>query len=124
MGAGVARHFEMWRDDDISGVSGEGLVAEGWQYDEPLIVRLPDGSVLDLAPGWVVVRWKGKHQSTVFWPTFEDAVAVHGHGGATRFVWTGRTAPTEPCPVGEQVHEFDSRSTVLVEEQLRKPRGG
>lgn len=88
---GGARHFEMHRDTDISRVSGEGLVAEGWQFDVPYLATLPDGSTLDLAPGWCVIYWRGKHRSTVFWPSFASAEAVHGHGGATRFVWTGKT---------------------------------
>lgn len=85
------RRFELHRDHDVSGVSGEGVVAEGVLFDDPLRVELPDGSVLDLKPGWVVVRWLGELSSTVFWRSIDDAVAIHGHGGATRFVWADGT---------------------------------
>lgn len=110
MGTGVARHFEMHRDRDVSGVSGEGVVAEGWQYDQPMTIRFPDGAVLELEPGWCVIRWGGKHRSTVFWPSFADAEAVHGHGGATRFVWTGRTLPASEVEHGSEFRQLQGRS--------------
>lgn len=101
MGTGVVSHFEMHRDDDISGVSGEGLVAEGWQFEEGMSITLPDGSLVKLDPGWCCIRWKGARQSTVFWNSFEDAEAVHGHGGATRFVWDELLPTTETAEVRE-----------------------
>jgi hypothetical protein len=66
------RRFALQRDVDVTGVSGTGVVALG--------VRWPDGTAS--------VRWLGDRPSTVHWDRFEDAVAVHGHGGATRIVWT------------------------------------
>lgn len=65
------RAFVLERDTDHTGVSGTGTVADG--------VEFPDGTV--------VVRWRGPMASTVVWARIEDAVAVHGHGGATRVVW-------------------------------------
>jgi hypothetical protein len=81
------RRFELHRDRDVTGVSGPGIVADGAQFDEPFSVALPDGSTVMLSPGWCVVRWRGEHTSTVFWDRLASAEAVHGHGGATRFVW-------------------------------------
>lgn len=115
----TARHFEMWRDRDISGVSGEGLIAEGWQYDVPYQVTLPDGSVLDLASGWCLIYWRGKHRSAVFWPSFEDAEAVHGHGGATRFVWTGRELPAAAA----RQYSVEFHGSAFTPNQLRELRG-
>lgn len=65
------RTFHLQRDEDVSGVSGTGIVAEG--------VEFSDGSV--------VIRWAGEHRSTVVWPGIESVEAIHGHGGATRIVW-------------------------------------
>ncbi|MFG3154252.1 hypothetical protein ACGF7W_19660 [Streptomyces sp. NPDC048219] len=70
--------FHLQRDRDVSGVSGTGRVAHG--------VRWPDGTV--------TLRWVGDRPSTVHWDQLEDAIAIHGHGGATRLVWT------DPQPAG------------------------
>lgn len=68
--------FHLERDVDVTGASGTGHVADG--------VVWPDGTVS--------VRWRGERKSTVNWDRLEDAVAVHGHGGATRIVWDDSTA--------------------------------
>jgi hypothetical protein len=75
------RRFHLQRDRDISGVSGTGIVALGCLW--------PDGTAS--------VRWLGARPSTVHWDRMDDAVAVHGHGGATRIVWTDaeEDAPAE-----------------------------
>lgn len=65
------RRFYLQRDNDVTGASGTGRVADG--------VRWPDGTV--------TVRWRGPRPSTVHWDRLSDAVAVHGHGGATQLVW-------------------------------------
>ncbi|MCT9932427.1 hypothetical protein N5079_19690 [Planotetraspora sp. A-T 1434] len=65
------RRFQLHRDQDISGVSGTGIVADG--------VLWPDGTA-DL-------RWRGPRPSAVHWDRLDDAEAIHGHNGATRFVW-------------------------------------
>ena len=61
--------FTLERDADVTGVSG--TVADG--------VVWPDGTVS--------IRWRGDRPSTVFWESLEHAEFVHGHQGATRFVW-------------------------------------
>ncbi|MGV9579736.1 hypothetical protein ACWDRZ_24090 [Streptomyces sp. NPDC003509] len=65
------RTFALVRDRDVTEVSGTGSVADG--------VLWPDGTVS--------IRWCGPRPSVVFWDSLEDAEQVHGHGGATRFVW-------------------------------------
>ncbi|QWF78727.1 hypothetical protein [Amycolatopsis sp. CA-230715] len=66
-----SRRFHLQRDDDVTGISGTGRVAEGCLW--------PDGSAN--------VQWNGEHRSNVFWPSIVSVEAVHGHGGATRIVW-------------------------------------
>jgi hypothetical protein len=63
--------FTLYRDKDVSGVSGTGAVAEGVQFTD----------------GVVVLRWRGEHASTVVWRSIDDALAIHGHDGLTRVVW-------------------------------------
>ena len=64
--------FFLQRDEDVTGVSGTGVVAEGVQFTD----------------GKVAIRWFGVHCSTVVWDSIEDAIAIHGHHGSTRVVWT------------------------------------
>lgn len=61
----------MQRDADISGVSGVGVVAQGVVFDD----------------GTTVIRWHGEHCSTAVWDTLVDAIEIHGHNGATRFIF-------------------------------------
>lgn len=64
------RTFRLVRDEDVTGVSGTGVVAEGVEFSD----------------GAVVLKWVvGEHQSTVSWPRgIESVVAIHGHDGRTR----------------------------------------
>ena len=67
------RLFILERDEDVSGVSGTGVVAEGIEFSD----------------GVVALRW------TSDWPTsvvfhdrgIESVQAVHGHSGKTRIVY-------------------------------------
>lgn len=79
-GERMTRRFQLERLNDVSGVSGVGIVADGVQW--------PDGKV--------TVRWRGPRPSTVCWDGMADVVAVHGHQGATRVLWLDDNAePTE-----------------------------
>ncbi len=82
------RPFELHRDVDVAGVSGEGVVARGQRFDEPWTVDLPNAGFVSLPAGWVLLHWLGEHRSVVLWESLEDAMAVHGHRGLTRLVWT------------------------------------
>lgn len=72
------RRFQLVRHEDITGISGTGIVAEG--------VEFSDGSV--------ALRW------TAEWPTsvvfhergMESVEHVHGHGGSTEIVWLDEVA--------------------------------
>lgn len=68
------RRFELHRDEDVSGVSGTGIVAEG--------VSFKDGEV-------VAMRWCGEWPTSVVFHErgVESLEVVHGHNGRTRIVW-------------------------------------
>lgn len=70
----MMRRFELHRDTDPSGVSGTGVVAEGVEFTD----------------GRVAVRFIGERASTAAWDSITDASAIHGHDGATRFVYLDR----------------------------------
>ncbi len=71
------RTFHLQRDEDVTGASGSGHVADG--------VLWPDGTV--------TVKWLGEYASEVSWPKGIEAVErIHGHDGRTRIVWHGRTS--------------------------------
>ena len=61
------KRFVLNRKEDVSGVSGVGVVAEG--------VEFSDGSA--------AIRWLTAKASTTVWNSVDDAVAIHGHGGLT-----------------------------------------
>lgn len=65
------RTLHLERDEDVSGISGTGIVAYG--------VEFPDGSV--------VLRWDTKVRSTVFYDSIQDVETITGHGGRTRIVF-------------------------------------
>ena len=66
------RAFVLQRDEDVTGVSGTGVVAEGIEW----------------ADGRVTIRWcVGEHRSTVMWDDLASVHAIHGHDGRTRIVW-------------------------------------
>lgn len=61
------RRFLLVRHQDVSGVSGTGVVAEG--------VVFSDGSA--------AMRWRSAHTSTAIYGSVDDLVTIHGHGGNT-----------------------------------------
>jgi hypothetical protein len=67
----LVRRFQLVRDVDETGVSGTGVVAYGCSF--------PDGTC--------VLRWDTKVNSTVFYQSIDDLIAIHGHNGATRVHW-------------------------------------
>lgn len=69
--------FVLVRDDDVSEVSGIGIVAEGVEFTDP------DGE------GVVALRWLSEWPTSVVFHDrgIESVIAVHGHGGKTRLEW-------------------------------------
>jgi hypothetical protein len=65
------RAFTLERDEDVTGISGTGTVAEGVEF----------------ADGQVVMRWLTSVTSTVIYASIDAVEIIHGHGGTTRIVW-------------------------------------
>lgn len=63
--------FYLLRDDDISGISGTGIVAEG----------------VILNSGKVILEWIKEPSSINIFNSIEDLEDVHGHNGATKIVF-------------------------------------
>jgi len=63
--------FVLVRSEDVSGVSGTGIVAEGVQFSD----------------GTVAMRWLRHPYSVAFYASIDDVERIHGHGGRTRIVW-------------------------------------
>jgi hypothetical protein len=82
------RVFTLVRDQDVTGISGTGTVADG--------VVWPDGTVS--------IRWRGDRPSIVFWDSLDHAEAIHGHGGATQIVWVDVPQGTGEFSRGFRLH--------------------
>lgn len=68
------RTFELHRDEDLTGVSGTGVVAE----------------LVEFSDGVVSLRWLTEWPSSVCWYDrgMDAVLAIHGHNGKTRIVET------------------------------------
>lgn len=67
----MMRRFHLVRDEDVSGVSGTGVVAEGIEFF--------DGSC--------ALHWRSYPSSSAFYASIDDIITIHGHGGATNVVF-------------------------------------
>lgn len=82
-----SQRFVLVRDEDESGVSGTGVVADGVQF----------------RTGWIALCWRnagtgGRIETAIntgmgIYPDLEAVRTVHGHGGKTRIEWVDRDAP-------------------------------
>lgn len=77
------RRFHFVRSEDVSGVSGTGVVAEG--------IEFTDGSV--------AVRWLSHTSALTFFSNVKNFVTVHGHSGLGRVQWI------DPDPEAEEDNE-------------------
>lgn len=75
----MTRTFKLVRTEDVSGVSGTGVICEGALFSD----------------GHAVIHWTGSpHPTTTPHPEGLDSVMyVHGHGGKTRLVWDDDQPP-------------------------------
>ena len=74
------RRFRLVRVEDVSGVSGTGVVAEGVVF----------------ATGKVVLSWCSDYPSVTVYDSSQDLLAVHGHNGRTQVDWLDPPDRT-PC---------------------------
>jgi hypothetical protein len=65
------RLFYLNRQEDATGISGTGLVAEGVVFSD----------------GTCVVRWITPVRSAVFYNSIADVTYIHGHQGKTKITW-------------------------------------
>lgn len=65
------RRFHLFRNHDVSGISGTGLIAEGAVWSS----------------GAVALHWPGHPRATSVWASIHDVIEVHGHEGATEIQW-------------------------------------
>ena len=65
------RTFHVIRTEDVSGVSGTGVIAEGVLFSN----------------GKAVVNWISMHKIMEVVDSIAEWSAVHGHGGTTRIQW-------------------------------------
>ncbi len=71
MSLAAHRRLTLVRDEDPTGISGVGEIAEGVQFSD----------------GAVVLRWLTEHRSTGVYENLRDLLAIHGHEGRTRVEW-------------------------------------
>lgn len=67
----MMRRFRLNRLNDTTGISGTGIVAEGVEFGDQV----------------VVLRWLTDLRSTAIYRHAEDVIAIHGHNGDTHFEW-------------------------------------
>lgn len=79
------RPFLMQRREDVSGVSGTGLIAHG--------IRHANGS----ATVWWLGRWTTETKHT----SMESVIGIHGHGGRTEVCWCDFINGQWTIPFGE-----------------------
>lgn len=65
------RRFSLYRYQDVSGVSGSGMVAQGVEFED----------------GTVVLRWLTPLKSTTIYSSMATLVQIHGHDGRTEVFW-------------------------------------
>lgn len=71
LAADKLRTFHLDRQEDESGVSGTGKVAEGVVFTN----------------GWVAMVWLTSTDSLGYYPSIENVEKIHGHGGKTKIVF-------------------------------------
>ena len=65
------KNFELHRDQDVSGVSGTGKVAQGIEFDN----------------GKCAMAWLTEFTSVAVYENIEHLKQIHLHNGATRLVF-------------------------------------
>tara|TARA_S200002703_G_C3775790_1_gene238880 strand:- start:1154 stop:1429 length:276 start_codon:yes stop_codon:yes gene_type:complete len=88
------RRFKVKREEDESGVSGTGIVAEGVEFDD----------------GTVAMKWLSHKSTVTFFANIKHLKDLHGHGGKTKVVWVDPD-PLAHAEEEEEVDKTDDEST-------------
>jgi len=88
------RRFQVKRDEDESGVSGVGIIAEGCEFE--------DGSV--------AMKWLSHKSTITFFSNIKHLKDLHGHGGKTKVMWV------DPDPLAHAEEELEK-----TDEKVDKP---
>jgi hypothetical protein len=67
----MAKRFHLERDEDATGISGTGRIAEGVEFET----------------GMAAMAWLTEWHSVAIYPNMEHVERIHGHNGKTRIVW-------------------------------------
>jgi hypothetical protein len=65
------RRFKLHRLHDVHGVSGEGIVAEGVEFEN----------------GGCTITWLSPYRTVAYYENIKALEKVHGHEGGTKVVW-------------------------------------
>lgn len=78
----MSRRFVLVRGEDVTGISGTGVVAEGIEFSDGVVAMrwLQNG----VAPEHLA---RGVRPTTVIFESVRAVEALHGHAGATRVEW-------------------------------------
>lgn len=79
--------FTIHRFEDPSGVSGTGVIAEGWESS---------------SGDWVVLLWLSDKPSMEIHRDIRAVEQIHGHGGSSQIVWDTPTQYTPSIPPPEE----------------------
>lgn len=66
-----SRLFVLYRDEDASGVSGTGNVAEGVEFSN----------------GKCALCWITQYRSVAIYDSIRELISIHGHDGKTKVIW-------------------------------------
>jgi hypothetical protein len=92
----LPRRFYFDRSEDVTGVSGAGIVAYGVEFHD----------------GTVALRWCSKLRSTTVYSSMDDVRGIHGHDGRTKVVWLDQASegagPDSPGPTSSDNAQSDS----------------
>lgn len=103
----MIRRFELHRDEDVTGVSGTGVVAEG----------------AILSSGKAIIEWLTEWPTSVVWHDrgLESVEHVHGHNGRTRIVWVDGDPRGEPLDLDRLYLDLKGSRERLCRSQVNVP---
>lgn len=100
------RRFKLKRNEDASGVSGVGIVAEG--------VRFSDGTT--------ILKWTSETPCTSIFRSPVELIHVHGHSGLTEIVWLDPEFEEEDHQAAEQAEKQKNKSATKKKKPVLKKK--